>query len=61
MKENNLVLRLLAQAEEIALETYGCDLDRMDPSSVEWFTSQVTEKNLIGLAGSLAAAAWFDN
>jgi hypothetical protein len=61
MKENTLAFALLAKAEELALETYGCGLDRMDPDHLEWFASQVTEKNIIGLAGSLAAAAWFDN
>ena len=61
MKENTLAFAFLAQAEAMALETYGCDLSRVNPDHIEWFASQVTEKNIVGLAGSLAASAWFDN
>jgi hypothetical protein len=51
---------LLARAEQIALESYGCDLDRLDPSCLEYYGSKLTEDNLEDLASDLADAAWFE-
>jgi len=50
--------RLLALAEEIAWDSYGCDLDRLDPESMEWYGARTTEENLEKMAADLAAAAW---
>ena len=49
---------LLAAAEEIALDSYGCDLDRLDPSELEWYEARVTEENFDAMASDLAADAW---
>ena len=53
--------QLLAMAEGIALESYGCDLDRLDPEVLEYYGSKLTEDNLEELASDLAEAAWFEN
>ena len=50
---------LLDLASAIAAEMYGCDLDRLDPDELAWYTEQVTEDNLEEIANDLAAAAWF--
>jgi len=50
--------QLLAMAEGIALADYGCELDRLDPSELEWYGARLTEDNLEELANDLAAAAW---
>lgn len=50
--------RLIGLAEAIADEAYGCDLDRLDPSSLDWYLERVTPENLEDLASDLAAAAW---
>jgi hypothetical protein len=53
--------QLLALAEQIAEESYGCDLDRLDPEHLEFYGARLTEDNLEDLAADLAAAAWFEN
>ena len=50
---------LLDLASAIAAEMYGCDLDRLDPDELAWYTEQVTEDNLEEIANDLASAAWF--
>lgn len=50
---------LLDLASAIAAEMHGCDLDRLDPDELAWYTEQVTADNLEELANDLAAAAWF--
>ena len=57
-KANDMSFQLFALAAEIAEESYGCDLDRLDPEELEWYGSQLTEDNLEELANDLAAAAW---
>lgn len=49
---------LLDLANAIAAEMYGCDLDRLDPSEIEWYNERVTTDNLEEMANDLAAAAW---
>lgn len=49
---------LLCLAEAIAVEMYGCDLDRLDPEELEFYGSLLTEDNLEEVANDLAAAAW---
>ena len=56
-KGNNMDA-LLAAAELIADEAYGCSLDRLDPSEVEWFADRLTEDNFEELASDLAHSAW---
>ena len=48
----------LEEASTLAFVNYGCDLERLDPSEVEWYTDRVTEDNMEELAEDLAAAAW---
>lgn len=50
---------LLDLANAIAAEMYGCDLERLDPDEIEWYTVRVTEDNLEEMANDLASAAWF--
>ena len=45
-------------AEEISLDSYGCDLDRLDPEQVDWYLQRVNADNLEGMASDLAADAW---
>jgi hypothetical protein len=52
---------LLRRAEALALESYGCGLDRLDPSEVEYYTDRVTADNLDDLADDLAHCAWMAN
>ena len=54
----DLQQQLISQAEEIADYAYGCDLHRLDPDELAWYTERVTAKNLEEMAGDLAAAAW---
>ena len=54
----NLQDDLYDLAFAIANEMYGCDLDRLDPSEIEWYNERVTADNLEELANDLAAAAW---
>lgn len=57
--EQALLRRLfLEEASTLAFTNYGCDLDRLDPSELEWYTDRVTEANMEDLAEDLAAAAW---
>ena len=56
----DLCEELTERAEAIALNAYGCDLDRLDPESLNWYLDRVTPENLEDLASDLAAAAWFD-
>jgi hypothetical protein len=56
----DLCEELTERAEAIALDAYGCDLDRLDPESLNWYLDRVTPENLEDLASDLAAAAWFD-
>lgn len=49
---------LLCLAEAIAVEMYGCDLDRLDPEELEFYGSLLTEDNLEEVANDLAVAAW---
>ena len=49
---------LLDLASAIAAEMYGCDLDRLDPDSIEWYSERTTVDNLEEMANDLAAAAW---
>ena len=63
MKETNLTQALLRrlfleEASTLAFVNYGCDLDRLDPSELEWYADRVTEANMEELAEDLAAAAW---
>lgn len=65
MKENTLSLEqallrrlFLEEASTLAFTNYGCDLDRLDPSELEWYTDRVTEANMEELAQELAEAAW---
>jgi hypothetical protein len=58
---NDMSFQLFALATDIALESYGCDLDRLDPSCLAWYAERVTPENLEDLASDLAAAAWFEN
>jgi len=46
-------------ANAIAAEMYGCDLDRLDPSEIEWYNERVSADNLEEMANDLASAAWF--
>lgn len=48
----------IEEASTRAFTDYGCDLDRLDPSELEWYASRVTEDNLDSMADDLAAAAW---
>ena len=50
---------LLDLASAIAAEMYGCDLDRLDPDELAWYTERVTTDNLEEMANDLASAAWF--
>ncbi|MBM4056825.1 MAG: hypothetical protein FJ275_01140 [Planctomycetes bacterium] len=52
---------LLRRAEALALEAYGCGLDRLDPSEVEYYTDRVTAANLDRFADDLAHCAWMAN
>lgn len=54
----DLQQQLLSQAEAIALDSYGCDLDRLDPDHVDWYLQRVTAENVDGMASDLAAEAW---
>lgn len=57
--EQALLRRLfLEEASTRAFVQYGCDLDRLDPSELEWYTDRVTEANMEELADDLADAAW---
>lgn len=57
--EQALLRRLfLEEASTRAFVQHGCDLDRLDPSELEWYTDRVTEANMEDLADDLAAAAW---
>jgi hypothetical protein len=49
---------LIIMASQIALEAYGCDLDRLDPEEMEWYLNRVNPQNLEDMASDLAAAAW---
>jgi hypothetical protein len=49
---------LIIMASQIALEAYGCDLDRLDPEEMEWYLNRVNPANLEDMASDLAAAAW---
>ena len=55
---NDLQQQLLNLAEEISLDSYGCDLDRLDPEQVDWYLQRVNADNLEGMASDLAADAW---
>lgn len=57
MKENDLTETLLRLAERYAAD-YGCDLDRLDPEELAYYTDRVSWVNLEDVAGDLAAAAW---
>lgn len=48
----------IEEASTRAFTDYGCDLDRLDPSELEWYASRVTEDNFDDMAEDLAAAAW---
>jgi hypothetical protein len=60
MEKNELTATLLRLAEAEATEAYGCGLERLDPSEVEWYEAQLTARPwmLDELVGDLAAAAW---
>ncbi len=49
---------LIDLASAQAMDLYACDLDRLDPDEVAWYTERVTEDNLEELASDLAFAAW---
>ena len=49
---------LMDLASAQAMDLYGCNLDRLDPEILEWYTEQVTEANLEEFASDLAHAAW---
>jgi hypothetical protein len=57
-KANDVTFQLFALASNIADEAYGCDLDRLDPSDLDWYAQRVTPENLEDLASDLAATAW---
>lgn len=57
-KEMNLVEKMLKAAEELALEVYGCDLEYLDPSEVEWYSLRVDEVNFEMFVDDLAQSAW---
>ena len=48
----------LEEASTLAFTNSGCDLDRLDPSELDWYCDRVTEANMEDLAEDLAAAAW---
>ena len=54
----DLQARLLDLAEEIALDSYGCDLSSLPLRSLARACRTVTEASLPGLASNLAAYAW---
>jgi hypothetical protein len=54
----DLQARLLDLAEEIALDSYGCDLSSLPLSSLARACRNVTEADLHGRASNLAAWAW---
>ena len=57
-KANDMSFQLFALAAEIAEESYGCDLDRLDPEELDWYAQRVNDENLQDMANDLAAAAW---
>ena len=59
--KNDLIAELLRQAEVLAIESYGCDLDRLDPSEVEYYTDRVTASNFDDYVSDLAHCAWMAN
>jgi hypothetical protein len=59
--KNFLAAELLRQAEALAIESYGCDLDRLDPSEVEYYTDRVTAGNFDDYVSDLAHCAWMAN
>jgi hypothetical protein len=54
----DLTSKLFSLAEEIAEESYGCGLERLDIDDLDWYAQRVTPENLQDWAGELAAAAW---
>lgn len=59
--KNDLIDELLRRAEALALEAYGCDLGRLDPSEVEYYTDRATADNLDEMVVKLADCAWMAN
>lgn len=54
----DLQQQLLSEAEALALDAYGCDLDRLDPDALDWYVANVTEANYDSLVADLAHEAW---
>jgi hypothetical protein len=54
----DLTTQLFALAESIADEAYGCGLEYLDSSDLDWYAGRVTVENLQDCAADLAAAAW---